>query len=91
MKLFIGGLSFNTTEDSLRSAFERFGDINEAIVISDRETGRSRGFGFVTFGQSDAARSAISEMNGSMLDGRALVVNEARERESGGRSNYARR
>jgi RNA recognition motif-containing protein len=80
MKLFIGGLSWDTTDHSLRSAFERFGDVNEAVVISDRETGRSRGFGFVTFGESSAARTAMEEMNGTSLDGRTLVVNEAQER-----------
>lgn len=80
MKLFIGGLSWSTTEDELRLAFDRFGDIREAVVVTDRETGRSRGFGFVTFEANSSAQSAIESMNGSTLDGRTLVVNEARER-----------
>jgi RNA recognition motif-containing protein len=79
-KLFVGGLSWNTNDDGLRQAFDRFGDIDEAKVIMDRETGRSRGFGFVTFNNPEAARSAMSEMNGTTLDGRAIKVNEAEER-----------
>ncbi len=76
----MGGLSWNTNDDGLRQAFERFGQIDEAKVILDRETGRSRGFGFVTFMESGCARNAISEMNGSSLDGRSIKVNEAEER-----------
>lgn len=85
-KLFVGGLSWGTTEDGLREAFESFGDISEAKVITDRETGRSRGFGFVTFVEDADADSAIEQMNDSTLDGRTLNVNEAKERErrSGG-------
>lgn len=79
-KLFVGGLSWDTTEDSLRSTFSRFGQLSEVTVISDRETGRSRGFGFVTFDDSAAGRSAMAELNGTSLDGRSIVVNEARER-----------
>jgi len=79
-KLFVGGLSWNTTDDGLRAAFERFGEIAEAKVITDRESGRSRGFGFVTFAADDAASAAISEMNGSQLDGRSIKVNEAEDK-----------
>ncbi len=79
-KLFVGGLSWNTTDDGLRQAFERFGQIAEAKVITDRETGRSRGFGFVTFSQDESAEQAINEMNGSQLEGRRIQVNEAQER-----------
>ncbi len=79
-KLFVGGLSWNTNDDGLRQAFDRFGDIDEAKVIMDRETGRSRGFGFVTFNNPEAARSAMAEMNGQTVDGRAIKVNEAEER-----------
>ncbi|MEK7704504.1 MAG: RNA-binding protein, partial [Myxococcota bacterium] len=68
-KLFVGGLSFDTTDDGLREAFARFGDIVEAKVITDRDTGRSRGFGFVTFTAGEGARVAIDEMNGTSLDG----------------------
>jgi len=81
-KLFVGSLSWNTTDQQLEEAFARFGEITEAKVITDRDTGRSRGFGFVTFQDSDAADTAIEEMNGAQLDGRAITVNEARERTS---------
>ena len=83
-KLFVGGLSWGTTDDGLRTAFEAFGEVSDAKVITDRDTGRSRGFGFVTFRSEEAAETAINEMNGSALDGRTLNVNEARERSSGG-------
>ena len=83
-KLFVGGLSWGTDSDGLRQAFEQFGEVNEAIVITDRATGRSRGFGFVTFAEAGDADSAIDQMNGSELDGRRLNVNEAQERRGGG-------
>ena len=83
-KLFVGGLSWDTTDEGLRAAFERFGDISEAKVITDRDTGRSRGFGFVTFDADDAATTAISEMDGTTLDGRQVRVNEAQDRRGGG-------
>jgi hypothetical protein len=79
-KLFVGGLAWATTESSLRQAFERFGEVQEAVVVTDRDTGRSRGFGFVTLSDDTAAQQAMDEMNGADLDGRNLVVNEARER-----------
>jgi RNA recognition motif-containing protein len=79
-KLFVGGLAWRTDEMALRAAFERFGEIDEAVVVSDRETGRSRGFGFVTFADPSAADRAVEEMNDTELDGRTLAVNEARER-----------
>ncbi len=78
-KLFVGSLAWATDSAGLRTAFERFGDIEEAQVISDRETGRSRGFGFVTFNDEGPAQQAITEMNGTELDGRPIVVNEARD------------
>src|SRR5687768_11199115 len=83
-KLFVGGLSWNTTDASLRTAFESFGQIREARVILDRETGKSRGFGFVTFQSNDDAAAAIRSMNGAMVDGRTIRVNEAEERRPGG-------
>ncbi|QQR91816.1 MAG: RNA-binding protein [Myxococcales bacterium] len=83
-KLFVGSLSFNTDDHVLREAFEKFGEVTEAQVITDRETGRSRGFGFVTFADASASRSAMEQMNGAELDGRTLNVNEAQERQSGG-------
>ena len=83
-KLFVGGLSWNTTDDGLRQAFERFGNVDDVRVITDRETGRSRGFGFVTFGEDEAATSAMSEMDGVELDGRTIKVNEAQDKPRGG-------
>jgi len=83
-KLFVGGLNWKTTDDGLRQAFARFGQITEAKVITDRETGRSRGFGFVTFVDESAADQAIAEMNGQELEGRAVQVNVAQERSPGG-------
>jgi RNA recognition motif-containing protein len=79
-RLFVGSLSWNTNDQGLRAAFERFGTVDDAKVIEDRETGRSRGFGFVTFSEESAAQTAIDEMNGAELDGRTLLVNEAQER-----------
>jgi RNA recognition motif-containing protein len=79
-RLYVGNLSFNTTDDSLRAAFASFGEVADSKVITDRETGRSRGFGFVTMGTAQEAQKAIEAMNGANLDGRALRVNEAEER-----------
>ncbi|MEW5914102.1 MAG: RNA-binding protein [Thermodesulfobacteriota bacterium] len=79
--IYVGNLAFNTTEEGLRSAFEQYGTVLSAKIITDRETGRSRGFGFVEM-EGDAADAAIQAMNGRDLDGRALKVNEARPRES---------
>lgn len=79
-KLFVGGLSWGTNDEALRAAFEQFGAVTEATVIADRETGRSRGFGFVTFEAADSARAAIAGMNDAILDGRTINVNEAQER-----------
>ena len=79
-KIFVGGLSWNTDDEGLRRAFESFGDVEEAKVITDRDTGRSRGFGFVTFTSNDGAEKAISEMDGKDLDGRTIKVNEAQSK-----------
>lgn len=79
-KLFVGGLSWGTTDDGLHGAFSQFGEIVEAKVITDRETGRSRGFGFVTFTNDEGATKAISEMDGTDLDGRTIKVNEAEDK-----------
>ena len=79
-RVFVGSLSWNTDDNGLRAAFERFGTIEDAKVIEDRQTGRSRGFGFVTFSEDSAAQAAIQEMNGAQLDGRTVAVNEAQER-----------
>lgn len=79
-KVFVGGLSWNTNEDNLRNAFEAFGDVQDAKVISDRDTGRSRGFGFVTFATAEDASDAINRMDGKMLDGRTLKVSAAEDK-----------
>ncbi len=79
-KLFVGGLSWNTDDNLLRESFGKFGIVADARVILDRDTGRSRGFGFVTFDDDNAAKSAIATMDGSKLDGRNIRVNEAQER-----------
>ena len=83
-KLFVGSLSWNTDDHGLAAAFERFGEITDAKVITDRDSGRSRGFGFVTFADSSAAQNAVQEMNGVELDGRSINVDIAQERGGGG-------
>ena len=83
-KLFVGGLDWNTNDESLRRAFAPFGDVTDAKVITDRETGRSRGFAFVTFADGAAARDAIAGMDGKQLDGRSVRVNEAQDKQGGG-------
>ena len=85
-KLFVGNLSFQTTESDITAAFETLGSIESVSIITDRDTGRSKGFGFVVMAE-DAADKAIAQMNGSQLNGRALTVNEAKpmvKREFGG-------
>ena len=83
-RLYVGNLSFQATPDSLRTAFAAFGEVSDVHIASDRETGQSRGFAFVTMGTSEEAAKAIAQMNGALLDGRALRVNEAEERQAGG-------
>jgi cold-inducible RNA-binding protein len=83
-KLFVGGLSWDTSDASLRGAFEQFGPVIEAKVITDRDTGRSRGFGFVTFEAPADAQTAMQQMDGTDLDGRQVRVNEAQDRNGGG-------
>lgn len=83
-KLYVGNLSFNTTEDSLRALFSQHGTVDSVNLISDRDTGRPRGFGFVEMNNSDASR-AMQALNGKEFEGRALKVNEAQERSGGPR------
>lgn len=80
-KLFVGSLAWATTDDSLKAHFETVGTVESARVITDRESGRSRGFGFVEFASDDDAKKAIETLNDSELDGRNITVNEARPRE----------
>ncbi len=84
MRIYVGNLSYTTTERSLREAFEQFGTVDTAVIITDRETGRSRGFGFIEMNDDEEAQAAIAALNGTEVDGRALTVNEARPRERRG-------
>jgi heterogeneous nuclear ribonucleoprotein A1/A3 len=83
-KLFVGGLAWATNDSSLREACERFGQLEEVRVITDRDTGRSKGFGFVTFVNEDDAMKCKDEMDGQILDGRAVKIDFPREREDRG-------
>jgi hypothetical protein len=83
-KLFVGGLAWATSDESLRDAFSKFGEVTEAKVITDRETGRSRGFGFVSFAEDGNAAEAVAALDGSELDGRTIRVNEAQDRARSG-------
>ena len=91
MKIYVGNLSFNTTQDSLEGLFSNYGQVSEVAVVTDRETGRPRGFAFVTMDDEGAAK-AIEELNGNEFEGRTLNVNEAKPRENrgggGGRGGY---
>lgn len=92
-KLFVGGLSWNTDDNSLREAFTPFGTVTDAKVILERDSGRSRGFGFVTMSQASEAADAIAGLDGQPIDGRNVRVNEAQERSrsgGGGRGEGAR-
>jgi RNA recognition motif-containing protein len=83
MKLYVGNLSFNTSESRLRELFSAHGEVASATLVMDRDTGRPRGFGFVEFNNDDEARAAINALNGQNVDGRNLTVNEAKPREPG--------
>lgn len=80
-RLYVGGISYSTTDDGLKQHFSQAGEVASANIITDRETGRSRGFGFVEMTTAEGAQKAIEMFNGQELDGRRLVVNEARPRE----------
>lgn len=83
-RLYVGNLSFNTTADGVRTAFQQFGNVSDVHLVTDRETGRSRGFAFVTMGTTEEAAKAIEGMDGKTLDGRPLRVNEAEQRQQRG-------
>ena len=98
MKLYVGNLSYSTTEDDLRQLFAGYGNPDSVTVISDRGTGRSKGFGFVEYSNAEEANAAMSDLNGREIDGRSLTVSEARprteasgNRRSGGGGGYGRR
>lgn len=85
MNIYVGNLPFTFTDQDVREAFEAFGEVRAVRLISDRETGRPRGFGFVEMPSDDEANSAIQAMNGKVIGGRPLKVNEARPKDEGGR------
>jgi cold-inducible RNA-binding protein len=93
-KIYVGNLSFQTTESDITQAFSGFGSVESVSIITDRDTGRSKGFGFVQMADDDAADKAINSLNGTELGGRNLTVNEARpmvKRDSGGFGGYGKR
>jgi RNA recognition motif-containing protein len=89
-KLYVGNLSYDTTNDALQEMFEAYGTVQSAQIVMDRDTGRSKGFGFVEMGSDQEAQAAINGLNGKEAGGRSLTVNEARPREDrgGGRGGY---
>lgn len=94
VKLFVGGISWDSTEDSLKNLFAQVGNVTSATIIKDKYSGRSKGFGFVEMSTEQEAKDAIEKLNGQQLDGRAITVSEARPREErpnnfgGGGGNY---
>ena len=94
MRLYVGSLSYQTTEEELAELFGQIGQVLSATVITDRDSGRSKGFGFVEMANDDEARKAIEQLNGTTLDNRTIIVNEARERREqqyGGGGRYHER
>jgi cold-inducible RNA-binding protein len=88
MKLYIGNLSWNTSQEELQSLFAQFGTVTDAVVMMDKFTGRSRGFGFVTMSSASEGQAAIEGMHGKPVGGRNLTVNEARPKEAGSAKRY---
>jgi len=88
MQIYVGNMSYGTTEDSLRNLFSGFGDVESVKIITDRETGRAKGFGFITMNNDDEAKKAIEELNDKEFEGRNLRVNEAKPREPRQRNSY---
>jgi cold-inducible RNA-binding protein len=84
MKLYVGNLSFSTTQEALQEHFAAHGQVDEVAVITDRDTGRPRGFAFVTMNNDNEARAAIEQLNGTEIDGRTITVNEARPKSNSG-------
>ncbi|MBD3333456.1 RNA-binding protein [candidate division GN15 bacterium] len=87
MNIYIGNMSFDTTEDQLRQAFEGYGEVSTVKIITDRDSGQPKGFGFVEMASKDEAMAAISGLNGQEMNGREVNVNEARPRKEGGNRN----
>jgi RNA recognition motif-containing protein len=90
-KLFVGNLAYSVTDAQLQELFERHGTVKSVTVISDKTTGRSRGYGFVEMSSEDEARRAIEALNGTQIEGRALIVNEARPQEKRAAGSERRR
>ena len=89
MRLYVGGLPYQTNENDLSSLFEQVGPVTSATVITDRETGRSKGFGFVDMSSAEDGQRAITQLNGTVLGDRTITVNEARERQTGGSQRHS--
>jgi RNA recognition motif-containing protein len=89
-KIYVGNLPWRATDAQLTQLFGAHGEVTDARIVTDRETGRSRGFGFVTMTSAEAAQNAIKALNGYSLEGRGLVVNEAREQQGGGGGGFRR-
>lgn len=91
-KLYVGNLAYSSTEESLTELFSQFGEVVSARIVTDRETGRSKGFGFVEMATAEAAQESIAQLSGKQVDGRMLTVNEARPQEprQGGRGGGGR-
>ena len=87
-KIFVGNLSFQTTQEELLATFSQFGNVEQVNIVTDRDTGQPRGFAFVEMTNAQDAQKAIAELNGAELNGRALNVNEARPKPSGGRGGF---
>ncbi len=90
MQIYVGNMSYQMTEDSLSAVFAEFGEVSKTVIISDRETGRAKGFGFVTMNNDEEAKSAIEALNEKEIDGRTLRVNEAKPREERPRNDFNR-
>ena len=88
-KVYVGNLSYSLTEEKLKELFSEYGEVSEVVIVKDKYSGRSKGFGFITFADDESAKKAISEMNGKEVEGRELKVNEARPREEGQYSKAA--
>jgi RNA recognition motif-containing protein len=91
MRLYVGGLPYETTEQDLLDLFGQIGAVSQATVITDRDTGRSKGFGFVEMGNNEEAQAAIQQLNGTPLGKRTITVNEARERQADNRGGFGGR
>ena len=88
MQIYVGNMSYDTTQEGLESLFAQYGSVDSVKIITDRETGRAKGFGFITMNDDSSAQSAIAELNGKEFDGRTLKVNEAKPKEDRPRRSF---